>query len=60
MTMNKDDILNFKARIKDFSIAELREEKSKIVAALSHMIFDEDVLAKVAIIDNLLEEKENG
>lgn len=58
--MNKDDILNFKARIKDFSIAELREEKSKIVAALSHMIFDEDVLAKVAIIDNLLEEKENG
>lgn len=60
MTMNKDDILNFKMRIKDFSIAELREEKSKIVAALSHMIFDEDVLAKVAIIDNLLEEKENG
>ena len=60
MTMNKDDILNFKTRIKDFSIAELREEKSKIVAALSHMIFDEDVLAKVAIIDNLLEEKENG
>jgi hypothetical protein len=58
--MNKDDILNFKTRIKDFSIAELREEKSKIVAALSHMIFDEDVLAKVAIIDNLLEEKENG
>ena len=58
--MNKDDILNFKMRIKDFSIAELREEKSKIVAALSHMIFDEDVLAKVAIIDNLLEEKENG
>lgn len=58
--MNKDDILNFKTRIKDFSITELREEKSKIVAALSHMIFDEDVLAKVAIIDNLLEEKENG
>ena len=58
--MNKDDILNFKTKIKDFSIAELREEKSKIVAALSHMIFDEDVLAKVAIIDNLLEEKENG
>ena len=58
--MNKDDILNFKMRIKDFSITELREEKSKIVAALSHMIFDEDVLAKVAIIDNLLEEKENG
>lgn len=58
--MNKDDILNFKTRIKDFSIAELREEKSKIIAALSHMIFDEDVLAKVAIIDNLLEEKENG
>ena len=58
--MNKDDILNFKMRIKDLSIAELREEKSKIVTALSHMIFDEDVLAKVAIIDNLLEEKENG
>ncbi len=54
----KQDILDFKQSIMNFSLEELQAKKEELNNQLSKMILDSDVVIKIAIVDALIEEKE--
>ena len=54
----KQDILDFKQSIMNFSLEELQAKKEEINNKISKMILDSDVVIKIAIVDALIEEKE--
>lgn len=57
--MNEKEILAFKSSINDYTIDELLDARDKLQAKLSQMIFESDVIMKVAIIESQLKEKLN-
>lgn len=54
----KQDILDFKQSIMNFSLEELQAKKEELNNQLSKMILDSDVVIKIAIVDALIEAKE--
>lgn len=56
--METKDILNFKTKIKDFSLEELKEEKAKLDQEINKMILNSDLIVKAAILTSAIEEKE--
>lgn len=56
----KNNILNFKEEIKNFSIDELNNKKSELQDAISKMIMDSDMVLKIAIIEARLDELTKG
>ena len=55
--MDAKTILNFKSTIVDFSLEELNEMRSKLQLKLANMVMDEEVIMKLAIVENMIEEK---
>ena len=55
--MDAKTILNFKSTIVDFSLEELNEMRSELQLKLANMVMDEEVLMKLAIVENMIEEK---
>lgn len=58
--MDEKDIINFRKKVADFTVEELKQEQADIQNAISKMILDSDLIIKAAIIENLLKEKQNG
>lgn len=54
----KQDFLDFRQSIMNFSLEELQAKKQELNNQLSKMILDSDVVVKIAIVDALIEEKE--
>lgn len=55
--MDAKTILNFKSTIVDFSLEELNEMRSELQLKLANMVMDEEVIMKLAIVENMIEEK---
>lgn len=55
--MDAKTILNFKSTIVDFSLDELNEMRSELQLKLANMVMDEEVIMKLAIVENMIEEK---
>lgn len=51
------DIINFKNSIANLSLEELKQKKIDLDDALTKMIFDSDLMFKIAIVTAALEEK---
>lgn len=56
--MNEEEILNFKNQIKDYSLEQLKEEKINLDEKITKMIFDSDLMVKLAIITTKIESLE--
>lgn len=56
--MNEEEILNFKNQIKDYSLEQLKEEKLNLDEKITKMIFDSDLMVKLAIITTKIESLE--
>ena len=55
--MDAKTILNFKSTIADFSLEELNEMRGELQLKLANMVMDEEVIMKLAIVENMIEEK---
>ena len=55
--MDAKTILNFKSTIVDFSLEELNEMRGELQLKLANMVMDEEVIMKIAIVENMIEEK---
>lgn len=55
--MDAKTILNFKSTIVDFSLEELNEMRGELQLKLANMVMDEEVIMKLAIVENMIEEK---
>lgn len=55
--MDAKTILNFKSTIVDFSLEELNEMRGELQLKLANMVMDEEVIMKLAIVENIIEEK---
>lgn len=54
------DLNEFKQSLSDFSVEQLKECLDKLNIDLTHMIADENLIEKIAIVTAVLEEKCNG
>ena len=55
--MTKEDIMQFKEELSNFSLEELESLKDKMRKEIGRMILDNDLISKVAIVDSLIEQK---
>lgn len=55
--MDAKTILNFKSTIVDFSLEELNDMRSELQLKLANMVMDEEVIMKLAIVEDMIEEK---
>ena len=55
--MENNSILEFKNKIKDFTIDELNDMHNELQEKISKMIFESDIIMQIAIVENLLTEK---
>ena len=55
--MDAKTILNFKSTIVDFSLEELNDMRGELQLKLANMVMDEEVIMKLAIVENMIEEK---
>ena len=55
--MENNSILEFKNKIKDFTIDELNDMHSELQEKMSKMIFESDLVMQIAIVESLLTEK---
>ena len=55
--MKEQDILDFKASIRDFTDEELKQKQAELQDEISKMILDSDAVMKIAIIDALIKER---
>ena len=55
--MENNSILEFKNKIKDFTIDELNDMHSELQEKISKMIFESDLVIQIAIVESLLTEK---
>lgn len=55
--MDAKTILNFKSTIVDFSLEELNEMRGELQLKLANMVMDEEVIMKLAIVEDMIEEK---
>lgn len=55
--MENNSILEFKNKIKDFTIDELNDMHSELQEKISKMIFESDLVMQIAIVESLLTEK---
>ena len=53
--MDEQEILNFKNQIKDYSLEQLKQEKLNLDEKITKMIFDSDLMIKLAIIATKIE-----
>lgn len=53
--MDEQEILNFKNQIKDYSLEQLKQEKLNLDEKITKMIFDSDLMIKLAIITTKIE-----
>lgn len=58
--MNEQEILNFKNQIKDYSLEQLKQEKLNLDEKITKMIFDSDLMIKLAIITTKIESFEKN
>lgn len=54
--MNNEEILNFKSKIKDYTLDQLKQEKLDLDDKITKMIFDSDLMVKLAIVTTKIEE----
>ena len=55
--MKEQDILDFKASIRNFTDEELKQKQTELQDEISKMILDSDAVMKIAIIDALIKER---
>lgn len=55
--MTKEDIMQFKEELSNFSLEELESLKDKMRKEIGKMILDNDLISKVTIVDSLIEQK---
>ena len=55
--MNEKDILQFKSNIESFSINDLLDMRTQLQTRFSQMVLDSDLVMKIAIVENQLQEK---
>lgn len=55
--MNEKDILQFKSSIESFSINDLLDMRTQLQTRFSQMVLDSDLVMKIAIVENQLQEK---
>ena len=55
--MVKEDIMQFKEELSNFSLEELESLKDKMRKEIGRMILDNDLISKVTIVDSLIEQK---
>lgn len=55
--MENNSILEFKNKIKDFTIDELNDMHSELQEKMSKMILESDIIMQIAIVESLLNEK---
>lgn len=55
--MTKEDIMQFKEELSNFSLEELESLKDKMRKEIGRMILDNDLISKVTIVDSLIEQK---
>ena len=55
--MENNSILEFKNKIKDFTIDELSDMHDELQEKVSKMIFESDIVMQIAIVESLLKEK---
>ena len=55
--MKEQDILDFKASIRNFTDEELKQKQAELQDEISKMILDSDAVMKIAIIDALIKER---
>ena len=53
--MDEQEILNFKNQIKDYSLEQLKQEKLNLDEKITKMIFDSNLMIKLAIITTKIE-----
>lgn len=58
--MDKQDIINFREKVTNYTLKELQQEQVNIQNDISKMILDSDLILKAAIVDALIKEKQNG
>ena len=55
--MTKEDIMQFKEELSNFSLEELESLKDKMRKEIGRMILDNDLISKVTIVDSLIKQK---
>ena len=55
--MTKEDIMQFKEELSNFSLEELESLKDKMRKEIGRMILDNDLISKVTIVDSLIEQQ---
>ena len=50
-------ILNFKKEIEDFTVEQLQKKREELVVEVTKMYLNPDLVAKISIIDQLIESK---
>ena len=55
--MENNSMLEFKNKIKDFTIDELSDMHDELQEKVSKMIFESDIVMQIAIVESLLKEK---
>ncbi len=58
--MEKEQILEFRQSIENFTIEELESKANEIRNSISKMILDSDLIIKAAIVEALLKEKKGN
>ena len=58
--MDEQEILNFKNQIKDYSLEQLKQEKLNLDEKITKMIFDSNLMIKLAIITTKIESFEKN
>lgn len=54
------DLSQYLCNFKNASLEKLEEEKKCLVQQMGEMILNNDLIPKINIINNLIEEKKNG
>lgn len=52
-------IINFKEEINNFTVEQLENKRKELQNEIAKMIFDSELVVKIAIIENRLQELEN-
>lgn len=58
--MEKEQMLEFRQSIENFTIEELENKANEIRNSISKMILDSDLIIKAAIVETLLKEKKGN
>ncbi len=58
--MTEKELLDFKKKIANYDLNQLKKYKDELEAKMTRMILDSDLIEYIALVTAMMEQKENG